>query len=148
VHDVEIAPATPRERAALEQLVASCGLPSTDLAQHLAHCLVARSGGALAGVVGLERAGRYSLLRSLAVAPAFRGRRIARALCSHAIAHAAAHGAEAVYLLTTTAEAFFSASGFCKVGRDAVPAEIRATLQFTSFCPASAVVMTKDVRAP
>jgi amino-acid N-acetyltransferase len=36
----------------------------------------------------------------------------------------------AVYLLTTTAEAFFARHGFCLVARDAVPASVRQSVEF------------------
>jgi N-acetylglutamate synthase-like GNAT family acetyltransferase len=143
--DVEIAPATPQDAAAIARLLESCGLPTADVAQHLTHFLVAKAGGTLVGVTGLEPAGGYGLLRSLAVDPAHRSRGIARALCSRIEARGAELGIRALYLLTTTAERFFAASGFTSVRRGSVPDAIRSTLEFSSLCPDSAVVMTKQI---
>jgi amino-acid N-acetyltransferase len=51
----------------------------------------------------------------------------------------------ALYLLTTTAEHYFPRFGFTEVGRDAVPQEIRDTLEFRSACPESAVAMARPL---
>jgi amino-acid N-acetyltransferase len=44
-------------------------------------------------------------------------------------------------LLTTTAAPFFTRFGFTSAARDAAPAALRATAEFASLCPASAVCM-------
>ena len=138
---IEIRPATREDVAAIARLLESCALPTLDVAQHLAHFFVAKSGGTLVGVIGMERPG---LLRSLAVAPDFRGRGVARALCSRVEAHAAQLGIRTLYLLTTAAEKFFAAAGFAAVRRDSVPQSIRSTLEFSRLCPDSASVMMKQ----
>jgi amino-acid N-acetyltransferase len=50
---------------------------------------------------------------------------------------------EALYLLTTTAEGYFPKLGFERISRGDVPASIQASVEFTSACPASAIVMCK-----
>lgn len=142
---VEIDRAAPQDETAILRLLGSCGLPTADVAQHLRNFLVARLDGEVAGVAGLEPAGGYGLLRSLAVDPAHRSRGIARALCTRIEARAAELGVRTLYLLTTTAEKFFAASGFTSVRRGSVPEAIRSTLEFSSLCPDSAVVMTKQI---
>ena len=137
--------ATARDAAGIDGLLSACGLPTSDVAQHLAHFLVAKSGHDLAGVIGLEPAGPYGLLRSLAVALAFRNRGIAGALRARMEKHAAEQGIRSLYLFTTTAEPFFAAAGFARAGRDAVPEAIRSTREFSSLCPESAVVMVKPL---
>ena len=49
----------------------------------------------------------------------------------------------AVYLLTTTAARYFPRFGFVETGRDAVPADVAATDEFRSACPASALAMVR-----
>ena len=142
---IDIVRAQPKDAPDVLQLLEVCGLPTSDVMPHLVHFLLAKSGHDLAGVIGLEPAAPHGLLRSLAVAPRFRGRGLAAALCARVEAYAVEHGISSVYLLTTTAEAFFAASGFTKVGRDAVPHAIRATREFSSLCPESAVVMVKPL---
>ncbi|HEX6320681.1 MAG TPA: arsenic resistance N-acetyltransferase ArsN2 [Burkholderiales bacterium] len=134
-----------QDAADIERLLGACGLPAADLVPHLSNFLLAKAGADLAGVIGLEPAGQCGLLRSLAVAPEFRNRGIAGALHARMEKHAAEQGIRSLYLLTTTAEPFFAASGFARVGRDTVPEAIRSTREFSSLCPESAVVMVKPL---
>jgi amino-acid N-acetyltransferase len=142
---VRIDRATVQDAADIERLLGACGLPAADVVPHLSNFLLAKAGADLAGVIGLEPAGRFGLLRSLAVAPAFRNRGVAGALRARVEQQAAEQGIRALYLLTTSAEGFFAASGFARVGRDAVPEGIRSTREFSSLCPESAVVMVKPL---
>ena len=59
---------------------------------------------------------------------------------------AATHGLTPLYLLTTTAEDFFPRFGFSRITRQEVPESVRASVEFRSACPASAVVMWKPIR--
>jgi amino-acid N-acetyltransferase len=126
----------------VERLLAQCGLPNADIGPHLEHFTLAWADGELAGVVGLELLAPHALLRSLAVAPDFRGRGLARALCAHAAELARQRGARELYLLTTTAEGFFGKLGYAVVARGGVPATVRGTEEFRALCPASAVCMS------
>jgi amino-acid N-acetyltransferase len=101
--------------------------------------------GSLLGVIGLQRCGGIALLRSLAVAPAQRGNGMARALCERVFDLA---DNREVWLLTTTAHDYFTKLGFTAVPREQAPAEIRATSQFSSLCPASAHVMRRAPSLP
>ncbi len=111
----------------------------------LQHFVVCRLGDQLAGSVGLEVKGALGLLRSLAVAPELRGRRLGHALWTRIHEQALQQGIRRLYLLTTTAEALFSRWGFQRVPRDIVPEAIRATTEFASLCPATASVMVMDL---
>jgi amino-acid N-acetyltransferase len=51
-----------------------------------------------------------------------------------------------MYLLTTTAERYFPKFGFERIERRDVPETVQASVEFTSACPASAVVMRKSLR--
>lgn len=118
-----------------------CGNP-TALADQFGPNYVVEDG---AGVAGIEKHGRYGLLRSVAVAPGARGKGVAQRLVRDRLEWAASEGLVAVYLLTTTAEAYFVKLGFERVAREDVPAEIRASREFASMCPASSVVMRREV---
>ena len=61
------------------------------------------------------------------------------------VCEAESRGIDALYLLTMTAEDYFPRFGFVAVARDAVPAEIANTLEFTSACPAAAVAMAMSL---
>jgi amino-acid N-acetyltransferase len=99
------------------------------------------------GAIGLELYGDAALLRSAVVDPAWRGRGVGRALVDAAVESARAQGVHDLYLLTTTAEAFFSANGFRIVSPSAVPAAVRRSVEFVSACPDSATAMTRSIAA-
>jgi amino-acid N-acetyltransferase len=134
----------PQDTEAVARLLAACALPTDDLTPaHLRHFWGYRDGDALVGVVGLEMYDRAALLRSLAVAPSHRGRGLGQDLVRRVEAYAEGQGVEEVYLLTTTAASFFGSRGYEVVPRDAAPASIRQTTEFTEMCPSQAVCMTK-----
>lgn len=139
--------ARPSDSDAVIPLLTQCGLPVADVPAHIDGFIVAKRGDALAGVIGLEPYGKSALLRSLAVAPPYRGQGLGRALYGRMSAYARLKGAEELYLLTTTAASYFSWLGFKKVDRRNVPAEIQATEEFRSLCPDTAVCMTKHISA-
>lgn len=130
-----------------QQLLVTCGLPTDDL-QDPANRLRLfgyRRDGHLLGLVGLEMHGRDVLLRSLAVTDAARGQGLGQLLVTHAEQHAAAQDAQTLYLLTTTAEAFFSQRGYRLAERATAPRAIAATRQFAGLCPAAAAFMCKPL---
>lgn len=147
--DATLAPAAPHDRAEIEALLAASSLPldgleATDLA-------IVRVAGALAGVAGLELYGEHALLRSVAVAPAWRGRGIAAALVAERVAHAKAlaidHPFSAVWLLTTGAADYFARLGFAKSDRKFLPPAMLASPQLAVPACSSAVVMRRPHHA-
>jgi amino-acid N-acetyltransferase len=119
-------------------------LPSADITEEsLEHFLVYRGQLGVAGVVGLERHGDAALLRSLVVASERMGCGIGKRLVIAAEALAAELQVRSIYLLTTTAADFFENRGFRRIGREQAPNEIRSTQEFSSLCPATAVLMVK-----
>jgi amino-acid N-acetyltransferase len=133
--------ATPGDESALKALLAEAGLPSQDVGHAEQEFIVALDDGVLIGSVGLERYGGAALLRSLAVKGGLRGRRLGSELYDRIVEHARRGGVTVTYLLTTTAEQFFRARGFERIDRAAVPDALRATAEFKSLCPATAVCM-------
>lgn len=129
-------------------LLREAGLPHGDFAAHVAYFLVARDeSGAVVGAVGAEVAaggGEEALLRSLVVAPRLRGAGLGGRLVAELERRAAAWGVRRWWLLTTTAEVFFTARGFGRVERCAAPAAIRTTGQFSGGCSSAAVCMTRE----
>lgn len=129
--------------APARRLLVECGLPASDLdARHFEDFLgCGRSD--LRGVVGLEVFGCVALLRSLGVAEEARGAGCGRALVEGIEAHARQRGVSDLYLLTTTAEAFFVRLGYTRMERDQAPGPITRTKEFSDLCPGSAVLMMK-----
>ena len=139
-----IRPARAADLAEILALVASAGLPTEGIAGRLEEgYAVATLGDRLLGVAGVERYGRWGLLRSVAVAAEARGSGLGMELSRERLAWAQAHGLDAVYLLTTTAEDFFPRLGFQRIARDEVPGPVLEADEFRSICPSSAVVMVR-----
>ena len=127
------------------QLLRDSGLPIDGLVDHLNTALVARDGAVTVGCAAVEIYADGSLLRSVAVAPAARGHGVGERLTEAAVTLARSLRTPALYLLTTTAESYFPRFGFVRTTRDLVPAGVLQSIEFRSACPASAVVMRKDL---
>jgi amino-acid N-acetyltransferase len=141
-----VRPATDTDLPAVERLLTENDLPLVGVREALKDFVVAESRGDIVGVAGLEICGDDALLRSVAVSPDWRGKGVGRALVTRTIADAEGRGLGALYLLTTTAEHYFPTLGFSNVKREDVPADVRATREFTAACPASAVAMKRALR--
>lgn len=137
--------ATPEDAPAIDRLLERNALPTVGLAGHLATTLVARDNGSIVGSAALEIYRGGALLRSVVVDASVRGSGLGLRLTDAALTMARERGVPAVYLLTTTAERFFPKFGFSRIPREHVPATVRESVEFTSACPASAVVMMRPV---
>jgi amino-acid N-acetyltransferase len=133
--------ATPENEKEIRQLLASAGLPDKDVGPHLANFIVVRNGENIAGCIGLERAGNDALLRSLAVLPDLRSKGIGAELCRRITERAQQLGYRALYLLTETAEEYFSKIGYQKIDRTEAPDGIQQTEEFRTLCPDSSILM-------
>jgi amino-acid N-acetyltransferase len=132
--------------ADVKHLLAESGLPTADItAQHLHHFFGCGSTSTLEGVVGLELYCDAALLRSLAVRAAQRGSGLGSELVEHAEGYARGKGVKSLYLLTTTAEAFFRRRGYVRIPREQAPAAIAGTREFSGICPASSTFMVKHL---
>src|SRR5436189_3882412 len=113
--------ATPTDFSGIDALLRGARLPSSGVTEHLDTFVVFESGGSVAGVGGLDICGSHALLRSLAVAPALRGRGIAASICDRLEAMAANRGVEQLYLLTETADRYFMKRGYAVTARSEAP---------------------------
>jgi amino-acid N-acetyltransferase len=128
------------------RLLKSADLPTSDLTDaHMRHFFYLGATAAPVGLAGVEFHGSDALLRSLVVAPGHRTHGVGARLVEHTEAYARAHGAVAVYILTTTAERFFRARGYVTALRDRAPSAIRASPEFSSLCPASSAFLVKQL---
>lgn len=135
----------PPERE-VKTLLTAAGLPIDDITpEHLEHFTAVRTGECLEGVVGIELHDSVALLRSLAVVSPNRGSGLGGRLLAAAEQYAEEKGVHSIFLLTTTAESFFSKQGYSALSREAAPDAIRNTSEFAGICPASAVLMVKDL---
>lgn len=130
----------------VRRLLHTSGLPTTDLtAEHLEHFFGWGSRQELRGVVGLEMYGPEALLRSLSVEEGVRGRGGGKALVAEAERYAQGRGVTRIYLLTTTAAAFFERLGYTAAAREEAPECIRATAEFSGLCPSSSAFLVKEL---
>jgi amino-acid N-acetyltransferase len=146
--DIEITDAKPGDGDAIAALLQRAQLPTDGLAAHLATACVARRGNQIVGSAALEVYTGGALLRSVAVDPACRGTGLGHRLTAHALARAAEQAVPAVYLLTTTADAYFPRFGFERIDRAEVPESVQASVEFRGACPASAIAMRKWLQPP
>ncbi len=132
----------------IKQLLTICGLEHQDIGpSHLQHFLIVKdeSGLTLCGVVGLELKSNVGLLRSLAVAEAYLRQGFATQLVDRIENYARSKKVGTLYLLTLTAEDFFSARGYHKTVRESAPPAVQETAEFNSLCPQTAVCMKKHL---
>ena len=131
-------------RANVVRLLESASLPVSDLTdEHMQDFFYAGPEAAPVGIVGLQFHGPDVLLRSLVVSADQRTQGLGQRLVAHAEQQARTRGAVTVYLLTTTAEAFFRARGYTAAQRESAPQAIRSTPEFAGLCPASSAFLSK-----
>ncbi len=131
-------------REAAAWLLDAAALPTADLTDaHMEHFYYCGPPSHPIGLVGFEPCGVDALLRSLVVSPEHRSSGIGAKLVAHAEREARAQGVTAMYLLTTTAEAFFLRRGYGASPRELAPGCIRATKEFSGICPASSAFLMK-----
>jgi amino-acid N-acetyltransferase len=138
------------EEADLERvlgLIREAGLPVAGVAEWFEHFVVAEVGSQVVGAAGIEHYGASALLRSVVVRPDWKGKRLGVALVAAALERAGEAGAREAYLLTTTAERWFPRLGFVVTQRNEVPEAVRSSVEFVEACPASAVVMRRELVA-
>ena len=148
VSEIELRPARPAQFDAIAGLLRAADLPVEDLnVAMLDAFVVATAGGTCVGVVGLEIHESSALLRSLAVEPCHRSRGLGARLVAAIETEARVRGVAALYLLTTTATAFFERVGYAAHDRATVPSVIAATTEFSSLCPDTADCLWRDLAA-
>jgi len=131
------------DRSAIERLLTDAGLPLDGLEAALPTAVIARAEDGIAGCAAVETYGSTGLLRSVCVAPSFRGGGLGRKLVAAAERLAEEMGASEIYLLTESAAAWFPLLGYAAATRASVPATLAASPEFASACPQSAVLLHK-----
>lgn len=143
---IDVERARPEDLDDVLRLLSQHQLPPVGLRDHVATLLVARDDGRIVGSAALEMYADGALLRSVAVAPTLQRHRLGRELTEAAIRLAQERRVPAIYLLTTTAADYFPRFGFGRVTRADVPTGVQQSVEFTSACPSTAIVMRKLLR--
>lgn len=129
----------------IKSLLDSASLPSVDIDKHLLNFLVLEKSGTLTGTIGMELYENTALLRSLAIQKDYRNKGYGKELYYALISKAKKMNVNNIYLLTETAEGFFSEEGFQKIAREQVPPSIKQTNEYSSLCPEGAICMVKKL---
>jgi amino-acid N-acetyltransferase len=139
---LRIRAATHADFTAVENLLLEAKLPVEGIRDFFPqNYAVAERDGNVVGAIGVETYGRYGLVRSAVVSEAARGSGIGGDLVRERLAWSRSNNIQQLFLLTTTAPAFFEKLGFQFVDRAEVPREVHQAQEFASICPASATVM-------
>ncbi len=143
---VTVSGVRPEEEAAVKKLLFDCQLHTADLnSKKLRDFIVARKGATVVGTIGLELFPPHALLRSLAVGQDHRGQGVGAQLIGSGERYARMMGVTTLYLLTTSAVDYFGRFEFNKTNREDAPASLKATEEFRSLCPDTAVCMCKQI---
>ncbi|HET7545247.1 MAG TPA: arsenic resistance N-acetyltransferase ArsN2 [Polyangiaceae bacterium] len=145
---LELTSATRRDLPDVLALLQRNGLLETGVEAALERFTVARADGVFVGCAGLEVYGKAGLLRSVAVESQARNSGLGTALVNAVVAEARKHGLRELYLLTTTAPAFFARLGFRSLPRRAVPPAIAGSWEFRVGCPETALIMRLPLQQP
>lgn len=140
-NEMTFRPATPADWPGIEELLVAARLPLEGAANHLQNFVVGEVGGHLLCTGGFEQYAVTALLRSVAVDASLRGTGVGQQLLQNLRLQAKERGVVELYLLTTTAAAFFSKRGFSEIARADTPSALQASREFQGVCPASATAM-------
>jgi amino-acid N-acetyltransferase len=140
---IEIEPARTSDGPAIEALLEANLLPTDGFELALETAVVAREEGRVVGCAAVEPYGPVGLLRSVCVAPPLRGLGLGSRLVDRAEAVAAARGIAELFLLTETAANWFARRGYEPGAREAAPAALLGSPEFTVACPVSAALFRK-----
>jgi amino-acid N-acetyltransferase len=144
---MKIISASAQTESGIKSLLGDCGLPSDDInASHWDNFFIIQDSGKIVGSVGLEICGEFGLLRSLALSESQRGQGLGTQLVEHIEEYARSKKIRSIYLLTTTADQFFTHLGYQTIVRKNAPEPVQETTEFRSICPVSAVCMFKQLQ--
>ena len=136
----------PKDLPDVLDLLQSLQLPTEGVQKHFGNFFVVRTSSAeLIGCAGLEIYDQFGLLRSAGLKPGYQGRSLGLTLVQKIESLALKNKVTAIYLLTETAEGFFSKHGYKVVERMLVPKEIQKSYEYSKVCQQTAIVMYKTL---
>lgn len=129
------------EIQSIKDLLQKEKLPIEGVEKHISNFLSLCINDLLVGAVGLEIYESKALLRSLVVDKLHQHKGYGKRLCSEIIEKARRQNISELYLLTETAQMFFESIGFEKIKRESANEKIKASEEFQTLCPSSAICM-------
>ncbi len=141
---MRIRTATQDDRQAILNLLRRARLPVDDVfASDGQTFFLAEKDGQALGCIGLEKLADCALLRSLVVDSSSRKGGLGGQLLHHLKVAATASGIRELWLLTIDADGYFERKGFGRVDREQAPPGLKQSAEFSTLCPASAILMSK-----
>jgi len=133
--------ATEADMPSILSLLKQCSLPTEDIPRENQIFWVMKNEREITGVIGLENYNPFSLLRSFAVHPAFRGKNLGAGLLYHAVEQADKLGMESLYLCTNTAARYFEKHQWIYIRKESVSSAVLQSEEFRSDWPDSTSCM-------
>ena len=143
--NLNIRKATDADLADIIRLLNTNKLPTQDISNSSIQLFTARYNDKTIGVIGIEIYDKTGLLRSLAVQDSFKKLKVGTKLINKLFDQIKQNNIKDVYLLTETAEDYFTRFNFDIVDRSNVPDIIMKTSEYKDICSDSAVVMHKNI---
>ncbi|MCP5045977.1 MAG: GNAT family N-acetyltransferase [bacterium] len=137
--------ATEKDLSIIETLLEENDLSISGVGGFLEDFLVLEEGNETIGCGGFEIYAETALLRSVAVKRSSHKKGLGTVIVKELFKYAESRNVKRIFLLTMTAPDFFSRFGFKQIERDEADDAIKTTEEFTTICPASAVVMVKEM---
>lgn len=132
---------TDKDLPQIIRLVSENNLPVSDIVPGKQFFVVAEVSGRIIACAALEQYGENGLFRSLAVSLDHRNMKIGKDIVAKLMTFSKENNISQLYLLTTTADLYFKKAGWKVIDRTDVPDDIRATSEFSSICPSTAICM-------
>ncbi|HVT45191.1 MAG TPA: arsenic resistance N-acetyltransferase ArsN2 [Thermoanaerobaculia bacterium] len=141
ISELSISGAVPEDLDAVHALLTSAALPVAGVEEHFGTFVVARDGDRIVACGGAEAHQFVALIRSIAVAPDYRGIGLGRRMVRELLDRLASRGLREFYLLTTDAEGYFRKRGFKTIDRDEVHPQLLGSAELQGACPSTAACM-------
>lgn len=142
---VDIIKASNKDLESVYSLLKLVDLPTEGVADNFHNFLVAWERNQLQGCAGIEIYEDVGLLRSIAVHPSFQGHGLGRKLVETIQRFSIEKGLNDIYLLTETAEEFFSKQNYVVIPRNEADEKVKQSIEFISLCPVTATCMVKTL---
>jgi amino-acid N-acetyltransferase len=133
---MNIVPASQNSFTAAIDLLKKNNLPTEDIHPGTQLFVIEESDSVI-GTVAVEYDFNVALLRSLSVSDAKRNSGIGELLVGFIENYVQKQGVHSIYVLTTTAEKFFSKKGYEKIDRNNIPDFIKNTKEYSHLCSSS-----------
>ena len=137
--------ATTADWPAVRDLLVRADLPVDGAEKAFETGLVAVENDRVVGCAAIETYNATALLRSVAVTPDRQGSGVGTSLVHAAEALARTTGANAMILLTETAEPWFERLGYGPIEREAAPDDIASSVEFVTACSETAIAMRRSL---